>query len=397
MKAKDVFKKITIPVSLIYLIGFMLMILHLQACKETASAVKQQLPEESNGETKLTQKDKLDQEVEKLMEEHHIPGVNIAILKKGALHSTRTYGVQQVGKPEPINEETMFSVGSISKFVNATFILKLVAEGKLDLDEHVNEYLSSWKIEENRYTKKYPVNLRRILSHTAGLTVHGFADYLPEEKLPTTVEILKGTSPAKNPKVYVDLEVGSKFRYSGGGITITQLITEDVTGMSYHKAVQETLFEPLGMKRSSYENPLPQAFGNIAKAHDENGNPVALPRGYQSMPEAAASGLWTTPSDLAKVLSMLLEVYYARDNEFLPKNLVEDMMTEEKASQYGLGPEIEQRNGETIFYHDGANDSYRAHFKVFLTSESGYVIFTNGTDGLGMINDLKPLLDAFVQ
>jgi len=330
------------------------------------------------------------------MKYYGVPGISLAIIKNGKLEWSKGYGHLQEGKNVEINTESVFSVGSVSKVGAAVVILKLVSEGKLDLDTNVNNYLRSWKIEDNNYTLNKPVTLRAIMSHTSGLTVHGFADYLPLEELPTTVEILKGKYPAKNGSVYVNFPVGSRYRYSGGGTTVEQLLVEDVTKLSFHKATKDLLFRPLKMNRSSYQNPLPETFGNIAKAHNSYGKVVALPRGYQAMPEAAASGLWTTPKDFSKLMIMLMNSYDGSNETFLPNQLVNDMMTKVKPSNYGLGPKIESRDGFISFSHNGANDSYRADFTGFLHNKNGIILFTNGTRGSELINELKPKLTTIL-
>ena len=331
------------------------------------------------------------------MEEYGVPGISIAIIKNGTLDWTMAYGKLQANTTGTVNTETMFSVGSISKVGAALMVLKLVKQGSLDLDTDVNTYLKSWKIEANRFTEKHPVTLRKILSHTAGITVHGFADYMPEEQLPTTLQILNGVHPAKNSRIYVNTLVGSKYRYSGGGTTVIQQIVEDVTQQSFHDAADHLLFSQLNMKRSSYENPLPETFGNIAKAHNRNGKPVALPRGYQAMPEKAASGLWTTPSDLSKVILMLLNIYHGEDTGYLSNVLVKDMMTPVNPSNYGLGPRIKIDGDKVYFQHGGANDSYRAKFIANLKNKSGIILFTNGTNGSDLIDEIIPKFDFIVQ
>lgn len=341
--------------------------------------------------------DELDSLINQLLEKHQVPGISMALLTDGQLHSTKTYGLVQLGEDTPISTNSMFSVGSVSKVGNALLTLRLVEEGLLDLDTDVNTYLKDWQVAESQFTRERPVTLRTLLSHTAGCTVHGFDDFLPEEELPTTLQILQGSGPAKNQRVYVDFPVGSRFRYSGGGITVIQAIIEAVTDLPYHEAAHQWLFAPLGMERSSYQNPLPASFGDIAKAHDRNGQPTALPRGYESMPEAAASGLWTTPSDLASLLTKLMSAYDEEQSDFLSRDLIEDMISPEPNSAYGLGPEIEDRDGTTVVYHDGANNSYRAHFKLFWQDRSGYVVFTNGNQGLALIRELLPHIDDLLQ
>lgn len=339
------------------------------------------------------EKDELDQAIEGLMQKYSIPGLSIAFMENGAPGSKRTYGLLQAGKDAHINDETVFSVGSVSKAINAILTLRLVHAGMLDLDKDVNHYLKSWKIEQGEFNKEQAVTLRHLLSHTAGLSVHGFADYYPDEKLPTTTQILRSEGPAKNSKVKLIFPVGTKFKYSGGGITVIQQIIEDVTGLPYHKAASKFLFQPLGLERSSYENPLPGAFGNIAKAHNSNGKPVALPRGYQAMPEAAASGLWSCPADLIKILSAVLKAQANTNSDFLSPQLVEDMISPEAQSEYGLGPRISFQDGNHIVSHGGSNESYKATFSIFWKKQRGYAIFTNGSRGTELIRELKPIIE----
>ncbi len=329
------------------------------------------------------------------MAHYGVAGISFGVIKDGKLDWAKGYGVLQQGTEQPVTPETLFSVGSISKVGTAVMILKLHEMGVLDIDQNVNNYLSSWSVPENSYTREHPVTLRAILSHTAGLTVHGFADFSPEEPLPTTIQILNGEAPAKNDPVRVNIPVGSRFRYSGGGTTVSQLVIEDAARRPFHKAADSILFQALDMRRSSYQNPLPEVVGNIAKAHNRNGNPVALPRGYQSMPEAAASGLWTTPTDLSKLIITLMKGYEG-ENDYLSQAIVKDMMTPVHPSDYGLGPKIKEAQNTLQFMHGGSNDSYRARFIGTLDTQNGIIIFTNGTAGNQLINELLPLFDELL-
>lgn len=329
------------------------------------------------------------------LEHYGVPGISFAVIKNGKLDWAKGYGFLQAGKAEKVDTQTLFSVGSVSKVGTAVISLKLQENGKLDIDADVNQYLKSWKIPENEYTRDRAVTLRHIMSHTGGLTVHGFADFDPDETLPSTVQILSGKWPAKNNAVYVNIPVGSTYRYSGGGTTIAQLIIEDLTGRPFHEAADDLLFQVLNMKRSSYQNPLPANVGNIAKAHNRNGRPEALPRGYQSMPETAASGLWTTPADFAKLMIMLMEAYEGR-HAYLNQSTVQDMMTPVNPGHYGLGPRIEKNREAIRFSHGGANDSYRAHFIGSLSQQNGIIIFTNGTAGSDLIKELLPLFESLL-
>ena len=358
------------------------------SCKQKALKSAAQANADKTRSTQVQQKDSLDMAITAFMNQFKIPGVSIVMLDKNAETTSRVYGHLQKGKDDLINEQTVFSVGSVSKVINAIMTLKLVAEGELDLDKDVDLYLKDFKINEGR-TKGPVITLRHLLSHTAGTSVHGFADFYPDEPLPTTLQILNGESPAKNKKVKVILPVGQQFKYSGGGITIIQKIIEDVTQMPYHEAAYFILFKPMGMKRSSFENPLPENYENIAKAHDNNSNPVALPRGYQAMPEKAASGLWTTPGDLMRILYNIYESDQKQTAGFLPPTIIKDMTSREVNSEFGLGPYVGRYRNNTIISHNGSNESYKARFCMFWDDGVGYVILTNGSNGTEFINKIK--------
>src|ERR1700751_4596637 len=125
-------------------------------------------------------------------------------------------------------------------------MLALVQEGKLSLDEDVNQKLKSWKVPENEFTREQKVTLRRLLSHSAGLTVHGFPGYAVGEPIPTLAQIFSGEKPANTAPIRVDFVPGSKVRYSGGGITIVQQAIIDVTGKPYPEFMHDTVLAPIG-------------------------------------------------------------------------------------------------------------------------------------------------------
>src|SRR5262249_44860467 len=148
----------------------------------------------------------------------------------------------------------------------------------------------------NQFTKEQKVTLRRIMSHSAGLTVHGFPGYAVGEPVPSLVEILDGKKPANTPPIVVDILPGSQFRYSGGGYTIMQLIMTDVTGQPFPDLMQQLVLRKAGMDHSTYEQPLPAPLSaKAASGYRADGKLV--PGKYHTYPEMAAAGLWTTPTD----------------------------------------------------------------------------------------------------
>ena len=192
------------------------------------------------------------------MKHYGVPGVAIAVIEDGKIKETKGFGVLQAGGKEPVNADTLFSVGSVSKVVAATLIHKMDEEGTLDVDRDINEYLKSWRLPDAQKWDDTKINLRMILSHTAGFNVHGFPDFLPGETLPTVYDTLYGTGPARTDALRQFYKPGSRFSYSGGGYTLAQLLVTDVSGKSFEDTAKGTLLDPLGMKRSSFANPLPE-------------------------------------------------------------------------------------------------------------------------------------------
>jgi CubicO group peptidase (beta-lactamase class C family) len=200
----------------------------------------------ANGET-------LEFTLEQLMAGFHVPGLSVAVVDRYKIVWARGFGVTAPSGGKPVTTTTLFQAGSISKPVAAAGALWLVEHGKLSLDEDVNEKLKSWKVPENEFTKDQKVTLRRLMSHTAGLTVHGFPGYAASEPLPTLVQILDGEKPANTPPIRVDFVPGTRMRYSGGGVEIEQLLVMDVSGKPFPQFMQETVFRKVGMHDSSYQ------------------------------------------------------------------------------------------------------------------------------------------------
>lgn len=325
------------------------------------------------------------------MAHHRVPGVAVALLKSGEVVQAAGFGVREAGTNDAVDADTLFSVGSISKMLTAAITLRLVAQGKLDLDRNVNDYLTKWRIPAAPSVPNPRVTLRMLMSHTSGLSVWGFEDYRPGEPLPSLLETLDGKRPAKNEPIRLAHEPGARMAYSGGGVMVEQLVLETVAGTRLESLARAQAFEPVGMPRSTFENPLPASRGNIAKAHDDKGARAALPRGWEAFPELAASGLWTSANDLGAFAGALLRSYRGADR-FLPQALTVQMMTEVSPSWHGLGPRLDGAGEQRIFHHGGSNDSYRAWIEGHLDSGDGFVILTNGSNGGRLMLEIRNAL-----
>lgn len=325
------------------------------------------------------------------MAHHHVPGVAIAVLRDGKRVHSAGYGTREAGTRDAVDADTLFSVGSVSKVVTAAATLRLVSAGTLALDRDINQYLDSWQVPATPAHPQPVVTLRMLMSHTSGLGVHGFADYLPGEPIPTLLQTLQGRAPAKNEAVALVHPPGERGDYSGGGVMVEQRVLEEATGQPFDAIAQQQVFAPLRMRRSSFANPLPASAGNIAKAHDGDGKVTALPRGWQSFPEQAASGLWTSANDLAAFVDGLIDSYRGQGG-FLPRVIATQMMTEVSPSWHGLGPRLDGAGSTRIFHHGGSNDSYRAWIEGYLETGDGFVILTNGENGAALSAEIRNAL-----
>ncbi len=313
------------------------------------------------------------------MKFYKVPGLSVAVIKDFKLEWARAYGVQDTGTNEPVTTETLFQAGSISKSVNAAVAMKKVEQGRLSLDEPINNKLITWKLPENEFTAKKKVTLRALLSHTAGTTVHGFPGYAIDEKIPTLPEILDGAKPANTAAVRVDFEPGSRFRYSGGGTTITQLALMDVEKKPYPDIAKETVLGPLNMINSTYSQPLPTDWRKKA-ATGYRGNGEEVEGKIHIYPEMAAAGLWTTPTDLARFgIEMQLSLL-GRSNKVLSKQSV-DAMTTGVLDDVGLGFFIERHGNALYFGHGGADEGFRAELVLSRDKGYGVAVMVNSDNG----------------
>jgi CubicO group peptidase (beta-lactamase class C family) len=319
--------------------------------------------------------------VRERMRESRIPAVSIAVVESGKLAGATAFGTANV--------DTVFQAASISKPVAAMAALHMSQNGNFTLDEDVNGKLKSWKLPENELTRSKKVTLRGLLSHSAGLTVHGFPGYANGATLPSLVQIFEGNGPANTKPIRVDLEPGSKWRYSGGGYTLVQQMMMDRMGWPFPQIMERMVLSRAGMKRSSYEQPPGRALAaNAATAHKTDGAPIE--GRWRVYPEMAAAGLWTTPADLAHWAIELREAYYGRSNKILERTTAREMLTRQKEN-WGLGPQLGGKDETFRFQHGGSNAGFRAVLVMLVASGQGAVIMTNSDNG-GKV--FQPLLAA---
>lgn len=329
------------------------------------------------------------------MKYYKVPGVSIAVIKDYKIDWAKGYGLADTSQKIPVNTETMFSAGSISKFLMAVTALKMVEDGQIDLEKPINNYLTSWKIAQNDFTKKTPITLRMLLSHSAGTSQSSYFGFIPNQPLPTIVEILSGAKISETRPVVVNSEPNKEFRYSGGGSMIAQLALMDVSKQSFSNLTQQIIFDKLGMKNSTFEQPLPMKFKKQSSwAYSSASWFKGMPYVY---PQQAAAGLYTTPTDLAKFFIDVQNSYIGK-GKILSQSMTEKMLTSQQnvsdgsyKEKMGIGPFLIQRTDNTdpngvYFEFTGVNAGFLAYGIASITGGNGVIIMLNSGDdvnGLG--------------
>jgi len=312
------------------------------------------------------------------MAELHVPGVSIAVIHGGKIEWAQGFGVATVGGG-PVTAETLFQAGSISKPVAAMAALRLVQQGKLNLDADINTYLTSWKLPASPVAAGKPVTLRELLTHTGGTTVHGFPGYAAGEPVPTLVEVLDGTKPANTAAIRVETAPGTKWNYSGGGFTIMQQSLIDVTKTPFPQLMHDTVLTSIGMTHSTYQQSLPAEWrAKAATPYDGEGKPI--PGGAHTYPEMAAAGLWTTPTDLARYVIENQLSLEGKANHVLSAEMTKQMMTA-GMGKWGLGVQIGGSASRPYFAHNGDDAGFEASFVGYEQGGDGAVVMTNAQGG----------------
>ena len=320
------------------------------------------------------------------MKRLNVPGVSVAVINHSAIEWARGYGVLRTGGHERVGLDTLFQAASISKPVAAAGTLRLVEQGKLDLDEDVNQALQSWKLPENDFTRDQKVTLRRLLSHAGGLTVSGFQGYAADEPLPTLVQILDGVPPANSAPVRVDIPPGTRWRYSGGGYVVLQQLLADVTGEPFPQFMREAVLDRVGMRHSTFDQPLPAHFTrNAAIGHRADGAP--LEGRWHTYPELAAAGLWTTPSDLARFAIEIQAAATGRSHRLLSTKMAGEMVSRQ-IDHWGLGLRVDGFGEMRRFSHSGGNEGFRCFMVAYERTGQGAVVMTNSDNGGELAQEL---------
>jgi len=331
------------------------------------------------------------QEPERMMLEdrmsyYRVPGVSIAVIYQHRIDWAKAYGIEEAGRSEPVTTHSLFQAASLSQPVAALAAFCFVDEGRINLDSDVNEFLSSWKLPENRITRENKVTLRTLLSHCAGLIPHEFRGYSQSKPMPTLRQILDGQKPANSPAARVYAVPGTQYSYSELGYAILQQLLIDLEEKPFPQIMKESVFQPLGMERSTFECPLPPGVKEMAvTGHLRKGQP--LEGKWSRYPEMAAAGLWTTPTDLALFLIDVMKTARGESWKIVSAELARAMLTPQINIQ-GCGFLIEDM-GDNLFLHmKGRNEGFECFMVAYPVKGEGVVVMTNSDNGSYLIEEI---------
>ena len=323
-------------------------------------------------------------------------------LPNSKIEWAKGYGTLTAGKTAPVSTTSIFQAASTTKLLASAIVLRLVEQGRFDLDTDVNTYLQSWRIPEDDFTTKEKVTLRRLLTHQSGLNRPEGGFSLDEGSVPTLVQVLKGESPATNKPAVIEFEPGSRWEYSNFDFVVIQLLLEEALGKPLNEIARETVFDPLGMSSSTLVYPLsPDLAGREAMPHDAAGKTAAP----QLHPTAVAQGgLLTTPSDLALLTIELINAYQGKSDRLISKETARRMFQTEVQLDprilgfpmgQGLGAFVRGEGKAFSFLHPGDNDPGASSWLIaYPELGQGVVIMTNGAMGNMLAMEIMTALSA---
>lgn len=326
--------------------------------------------------------------IEERMRHYGVPGVSVAVVENCRVVEARGFGSATVDG-RPVDAHTRFAAGSVSKVVASVGALALVQTGQLSLDEDISTRLRHWQLPRQGEFADSNVTLRNLLTHSAGLNVAGFKGYPRDQPLPSLEQILDGTAPANTPAVRIEAEPGKAWRYSGGGFVLTQLLMEDTTQQKFAPLMRDTVLAPAGMKESTYQQPLDAASARQAATGTlADGTPI--PGGWRVYPEQAAAGLWSTPSDLARLGIDLVHSLRGKPG-VLDTDMAKQMM-QRQIGNWGLGVEVSPEGKPRKFSHTGAPVGYRTLWLMYPDTCQGAAIMTNADEGMTLTHEIARAL-----
>lgn|SRR5690606_18665934 len=319
------------------------------------------------------------------MEYYKTPAVSIAVIQDSKILWSKAYGWADKTKNLKATTKTRFQAASMSKPINALAFVRLAEQGKVDLFSDINAYLRTWKFPYDTISQGKIIHVANLLSHTAGLSVHGFRGYHIQDTLPTLIEVIEGKKPANSAPIKALRAPSEKFEYSGGGTTISQLVLQEIVGEPYSQFMERYILTPLHMCNSSYRHTWSEEEGSPFAVAHVHGTPVDGQ--YRLYPEQAAAGLWTTPEDLARYVIELQNALNKKTTKLISHASAILKLTPYQNPTVGLGDFVIDKEGQKYFTHGGINEGFVGQYVGSFDGKYGAVVMTNGGD-FDLVNEI---------
>ena len=314
----------------------------------------------------------LDDVLDRAMRDYSIAGVAAGALRNGEIVWSARRGMAQADGA-PVTGETAFNLGSISKPATVWAVLTLARDDRIDLDAPIEPYLTRFTLPDSEFDAS-GVTVRRLLQHVAGINIHGYGGYSPEEDQPADIVELSQTFEP----LQLVREPGSAPSYSGGGYVLLQMMIEDVTGQSFDAYVREQVFAPLGMDNSGFvEADLPDRSAAFNYYRREIGDlrDVAL----------AAAGVYMSGDDMEAFLRAHLDGGGVLSEEWLEQAFAQS----EGSANIGMSYTRLETPSGMLIGHGGNNSSWNAQMYVRPETGDGFYFMTNATSGAQLDFDLS--------
>ncbi len=319
----------------------------------------------------------MDERMAELLAKYGVPGAVAAYIRNGEVAWSEAYGEASRVTHKPMATDMIFNFGSTGKVLTGWGVMRLVEQGKLNLDAPINQYLKRWQLKSAEYDPDQ-VTIRRLLSHTAGLTVSGFTDFSLRRSLPSLVEMLEGQNQSDG-KVVLFQTPGTGYQYSGGGYLLLQMIIEDVTGESFEAYMAREITGPLGMP-SLHWTWTPELMKNAPTIY----GPQQEPLGYRQLGSLAIGSEIGTVPEYARFVAACVS---GPANEppgrgvLSPESIAQMTTIQPNAKNEGLAYAVTYAGNGKLLEHFGANNGWNAFFTIHTGLREGLVVANNSANG----------------
>jgi len=358
------------------IIYILLLLITLSSCKTTNRNFKK-----TKDYSFITDSLNIDEQLKK----YNLAGFSLVVFEDYKIVYTNQFGVKSTITNEMLDENTAFSTASIAKPITAILCHILEEKGLINLDDPIDNYLKRWKLPKSKFTENNNPTWKQLLNHTAGINQNnGFADFYEGDTIPTIKESLMGQKLPRSNNTAIDFlfTPGSSWLYSGGGYVIIQMALEDTLNKPIAELADEYIFSPMNLKNTTMIQPNERRFlTNVASVHDQTNKVIKT--GLPITPQVAPSGLWSTPTDLAKITIEIQNALRNKNDKVISHNIAKKIMAVTALKNaiggwsYGGQRSFGFNNYDWVRF-GGSNTGVGGDVYATMTDGNGFAFLANG-------------------